>query len=85
MAQRHIRRGQNSSFEGKCLVFYDRSRPTSLHVGASKLNGLGLLLKQLDVANVWRACGCARIIRKSRENLPEFANANYLTNLVKGN
>jgi hypothetical protein len=30
------------------LAFYDPKRPTSLHVDASRLNGLGFILKQLD-------------------------------------
>jgi hypothetical protein len=36
------------------LAFYDPKRPTSLHVDASRLNGLGFLLKQLDDSKVWR-------------------------------
>jgi hypothetical protein len=36
------------------LAFYDPSRPASLHVDASGLNGLGFLLKQCDAKNVWR-------------------------------
>lgn len=34
--------------------FYDPSRSTSLHVDASRLNGLGLLLKQRKTAIPWR-------------------------------
>jgi hypothetical protein len=36
------------------LAFYDPKRPTSLHVDASRLNGLGFLLKQLYDSKVWR-------------------------------
>jgi hypothetical protein len=36
------------------LALYDPSRPTSIHVDASRLNGLCFLLKQCDAANVWR-------------------------------
>ncbi|XP_045025183.1 uncharacterized protein LOC123469907 [Daphnia magna] len=36
------------------LAFYDPKRPTSLHVDASRLNGLGFLLKQLDDSKKWR-------------------------------
>ena len=36
------------------LAFYGPKRPTSLHVDASRLNGLGFLLKQLDSSSKWR-------------------------------
>ena len=36
------------------LAFYDPSLPTSLHVDASLLNGLGFLLKQQGEDGVWR-------------------------------
>lgn len=36
------------------LAFYDPGRLTSLHVDASRLNGLGFLLKPLDDSNLWR-------------------------------
>jgi hypothetical protein len=36
------------------LAFYDLKRPTSLHVDASRLYGLGFLLKQRDPKNTWQ-------------------------------
>jgi hypothetical protein len=36
------------------LVFYGPGRPNSLHVGASRLNGLEFLLKQFDDSKFWR-------------------------------
>jgi hypothetical protein len=36
------------------LAFYDLKRLTILYVDASRFNGLGFLLKQLDNSKVWR-------------------------------
>ncbi|KZS10058.1 TE: Reverse transcriptase [Daphnia magna] len=37
------------------LAFYDPARPTALHTDASRLHGLGFVIKQLDNTGVWRA------------------------------
>ena len=36
------------------LAFYDQKRPTALHVDASRLFGLGFILKQKDANGSWR-------------------------------
>ena len=36
------------------LAFYDTKNPTALHTDASRLFGLGFLLKQQDTAGHWR-------------------------------
>jgi transposase InsO family protein len=36
------------------LAFYDQNRPTALHVDASRLFGLGFILKQKDAEGSWR-------------------------------
>ena len=36
------------------LAFYDQTHPTALHVDASRLRGLGFVLKQLKPDNQWR-------------------------------
>ena len=36
------------------LAYYDPKRPTSLHCDASRLNGLGFVLKQQQEDKTWR-------------------------------
>ena len=36
------------------LSFYDPKRPTALHVDASRLNGLGFVLKQQQPNGIWQ-------------------------------
>ncbi len=50
------------------LAFWVVKRQTSLHVDASRLNGLGFLLKQLDDSKVWRVVQAAFRFLSSAES-----------------
>ena len=49
-----FRRAREALSNTKCLAFYDPALPTALHVDASRLNGLGFLLKQKGADGHWR-------------------------------